>query len=209
MVEPTFMDIWDRNNLPNTVFVVGFTPYEDVNISVNGLHLPTFSDRGPYGLIDKAVNMSEKNKDWLPFFISMKAANNFFDFLAESLNIVNPRIQAGLIFNPLYNTISVYCQDLKLDLYHVLILGNFSLTNRKLRAVIRKIPDIRYVPTKKLDLKINDPELPSDIKTPEGALRNWSTDLSSSGFTDEMFELVRKMFSKMYGHTVSKLVVLH
>lgn len=60
MVEPTYVDIWNQNRLPKSVFVVGFTSLEDSNVGVNGLSLPNFWDIGPDGDSEKNINLSEK-----------------------------------------------------------------------------------------------------------------------------------------------------
>lgn len=210
MVEPTYVDIWNQNRLPKSVFVVGFTSLEDNNVGVNGLGLPNFWDIGPDGDSEKNINLSEKNKDWLPFFVSIKAANDFFAFLTEAFVVEDPWDEAGLIFNPMSNVISGYRQSFEnRDFYHVVNLGNFSLTNRKLRMAIRKLGDIEQAPVQKLNLKRNNPSLPSNVNSSKG-LRNWDKQgpLSARDFSPEIIEVVRQMFSKMYGHPVSKLVTL-
>lgn len=200
----TFADIWGKNRIPNKLFIVGIVPFVVRNVSVNGVSLPSFSERAFYNSTD-CLNLSEKNLDWFPFFGDIKTAEHFMGSLNTYFK-TSPGRDAGIIFNTPKNRISIYAYDDDLPShYHIVSVGDFSLTLLKLRN--RIIKNERFIKNSKIieDIVPNNPKLGEDVSL------NWdySGMTPFKNFNPELVDRVYGVFSRIYQHPMSELISIN
>lgn len=199
----TFAYIWGKNRIPNKLFIVGIVPFVVRNVSVNGVSLPSFSERAFYNSTD-CLNLSEKNLDWFPFFGDIKTAEHFMGSLNTYFK-TSPGRDAGIIFNTPKNRISIYAYDDLPSHYHIVSVGDFSLTLLKLRN--RIIKNERAIKNSKIIVDI----VPNNPKLGEDASLNWdySGMTPFKNFNPELVDRVYGVFSRIYQHPMSELISIN
>lgn len=196
-----YVDIWNRNRLPLTTFNVGLTPYTDWNLAVNGISLPSWT-------VDEydsnsCVNLLECNKDWLPFFSSIKTANNFFNLLRDKFEVENPWDVYGIIFAPLENRIYGYERE-DTNQARLVTLGSFYSTINDIKNSIKDINSrIHKADVFAVDVEEHNPKLGNKDTLDWGM----SGTIPFYFIDDKLYEMVKKSYSQMYGYQVSEIKV--
>lgn len=208
MSEYTFAQLWLKNRLPLTTLRFSFYPGSPT-VAVNNYLLPNRDYK------TRLVGLSEKNKDWIPFFNSLDTANSVIlelfkiseKFIASNKNYLG-LYMTGLEFSPRDNKIW-FAISVAHGYHNAYLVGDFNLTPTQLMDKIRSnefkgtLYD-EYWPDRLIK------ELPLQ-GVPDNVAGPINRDYMSLGLTNDfknmspvVFDTLRNILSKSYGHTVSK-----
>lgn len=214
MSEPTFEDLWNKYPLPELgTYNVGTIPYVE-NLRVNGIYLPSFVGDSRY--TGNLVKLPERCKDWLPFFSSIKSANNLFSFLTKKYSLNGTNAIGGLIFTHVSDSIQLYIHyfGTSTDSY-IHDLGGFDLTLSQLKSIISNLEDVSKwekcnVYLGNLNPKIPEPDFNKITGSRQLADYMKSNDWNRSGvvpagdLSEDVIHRVRVSYSQMYHYMVSE-----
>lgn len=213
MSEYTFAQIWMKNKLP--MIDIRFSVFQgNHTVAVNEYLLPNNDCK------NKFVGLSEKNKDWIPFFNSLDAANTVMTDLFKLAD--KYRVSKGsnileifsLCFDVTHNKIwFVFSIGGDFGLVYVEV-GDFNMTPTQMISKLNSLNFDDYRPFRlAVDLypaTINYLPVPPKLKN-LGDINYYYMKFGRTNKFNRMnssiFEIIRGILSNYYGHQISEFKI--
>lgn len=216
MSEYTFAQIWVNNRIPIKDFRVSVFP-KNHTVAVNEFLLPNNDYR------NKFVSLSEKNKDWFPFFNNLDTANTVItDAFNVATNFGRSKgaqvVMSSILFKITKNEIwFVFKLDNTSGIPIYRHVGNLDTTPRQFLEKIHSFdynPELMYSGGWMYPLQFNR-NIPFPVGTSNFMAERALVDYLHLGRTDIsktsslLFKILRDVFSTIYGHQVSSFKSNH